>query len=121
MLDVLALEDLHVVLDIPHLLQVEPGVVLASLQGCDDAFDRRLRRPPSQRRHRNVQDLGARFHRGHVGHGRHPARAVRMHVDGHLDHLLESGHQLPGRLRAQEARCVLDDDLVAAHVDKPLC
>ena len=43
-----------------------------------------------------------------------------MDVDGHLHDLLERGDELPGRLRAQQARGVLDHDLVAAHVDQAL-
>ena len=39
-----------------------------------------------------------------------------MHVDGHLDHVLERGDELPCRLRAEQPRRVLDHDLVAAHV-----
>src|SRR5713101_2344932 len=41
-------------------------------------------------------------------------------VDRDLDRLLQSGHQLPRRLRAQQPGRVLDDDVVGAHVDQSL-
>ena len=43
---------------------------------------------------------------------------MRVNVDRHLDDLLQRGHQLPGCLRAQQPRRVLDDDFVTAHVDQ---
>jgi len=101
--DVLSLEDLDVVLSIPHRCQIKTGVVLAPFQCGNHAFDRGLRCTPRQRRHRNVEDLRAGFDGGHVSHGRHAARAMRVDVDGNVDGLLERGDKLPGRLGAEEA------------------
>ena len=105
---------------LPHAIEVEPGVVLAALQRGDDALGRRLRRAPRQRRHRDVENIGAGLDRRHVSHRRHAAGAVRVHIDRDLHRLLQRGDQLPGRLGAQQARRVFDDDLVAAHVGKAL-
>src|SRR2546430_2235936 len=49
-LDVAALQLLDVVLDVPHLFEVESGVVLASLERRDHALGGRLRSPPRERR-----------------------------------------------------------------------
>ena len=116
MLDVAALQLLDVMLDVPHLVEVEAGVVLAALQGGDHTFRRRLRGTPGERRDGHVKDLGARLDRGHVRHRRHAAGAVRMDVDRNLDHRFEGGDQLPRCLGAEQPGGVLDHDLVAAHV-----
>ena len=42
LLDVLALQRLNIALHIPHLVQVQAGVVLAAMQRGDDALGRRL-------------------------------------------------------------------------------
>src|SRR5438105_9225716 len=119
-LDVAALQLLDVVLDIPHLVEVEAGVVLAALQSRDHALRGRLRSTPCERRYRDIEDLSTRLDRRHVRHRRHAAGAVRVDGDWDLDHRLERRDQLPGRLRAEQPRRVLDHDLVAAHVDQAL-
>jgi hypothetical protein len=48
-LDVPALELVHVMLDVPHGVEVQAGVVLASLEGRDNALGRRLRSAPGKR------------------------------------------------------------------------
>ena len=48
-LQVPALQLLDVVLDVPHRVQVETGVVLASVERSDHALGRRLRGAPGQR------------------------------------------------------------------------
>ena len=98
-----ALQLLHVLLDLPHLAEVQAGVVLTALERGDHALGGGLGRAPRERRYGNVEDLGSGFDGGHVSHRRHPTRAVRVHVDRHLDCVLERGDQLPRGLRAEEA------------------
>src|SRR5438034_1614388 len=119
-LDVSPLQLLDLVLDVPHLAQVEARVVLAALERGDYALGRGLRGAPRERRDRDVEHLRAGLDRGHVRHRRHAARAVRVDVHRNLDRVLQRGHELPGRLRAEQARGVLDHDLVASHVDQAL-
>ena len=101
MLDVPLLQLFDVLLNLPHLRQVEAGVVLAALERRDDAFRGRLRCTPRKGRHRDVKHLRAGLDGRHVRHGRHPARAVRVHVDRNIDQWMNrrADHRSDGEIR----------------------
>ena len=116
----LALQGLQLDANLEELLEVQPGVVVAAGEGRDHALGRGLARAPGQWRERRVEHRGPGLHRGHVGHRRHPARAVRVDDDGQPGRLAQRRDQLPGDLGAQQPGGVLYHDVVDAHLDQAL-
>ena len=116
MVGVLGKNLLKLVAKIEEHIQVNARVAIRAAQ-CDcDWFNRRLRRPESERREAYVQNVQARLHRFERGHGGHATGVVRVELEGQVYLGLYGGHELVGVIGSEQTAHVLDADAVGAHV-----
>lgn len=106
----------EVLVDVAEQLEVEPGVVLGALQGCDHRLGSGLRGAVAERGQCAVDDVDARLNRLEIGHAADAGGLVGVQMDGHFDDLLDALDELIRDVRNQDACHILDADDVRAHV-----
>ena len=96
--------------------QVQAGVSFGALEGHDQGFNGRLRRPHGIGGKTGVGYVQAGLCRLEKGHGGHAAGVVGMQLDGDADGLFDGLHQVKGVVGGKQSGHVLDAEGIGSHL-----